>query len=209
MVRCLPPLSVCLSPTPTGSPALDVRRPPRTKHPHVLMPPSITPRVADFHDVQGHVVYRIVTLASTADGSYEIPTYRRYSDFVKLHAELRRLGGLPLPSTFPVPKRLFHPTRALEKRQHQLQAYLAQCSSRVVDATVPSASLATLCRFLDLEGALIGRARMLYYSQTHGYVTSGGLPPSGIPSIPGAPVGVTNNAKNAQRNANAPPQPLV
>ena len=187
LVRCVPPLRACLSPSPMGAPALDVRRPPRTKPPRVLMPPSITPRVADFHDVQGHVVYRIVTLASTAEGSYEIPTYRRYSDFVKLHAELRRLGGLPLPSTFPVPKRLFHPTRALEKRQHQLEVYLAQCSSRVVDATVPSAALTTLCRFLDLEGALIGRARMLYYSQAHDLVTSGGLPPPGIPSIPETP----------------------
>jgi len=130
------------------------------------VPPRITPRVADFHDHRGHTVYRIVTTADTADGTFNVPAFHRYSDFLELHRELRRSGGLKdrLPRTFPVPKCLFHPKRVKEDRQVALQAYLRECSTHVIGASAPTAALAALCNFLDLEGTLINRTRTLYYS---------------------------------------------
>ena len=87
--------------------------------------PTITVRVADFCEVDGHTSYRLVTQATTAEGTFHVSAHHRYSDFRRLHTALR--GELVLSHAFPVPKRLIHTQRVKQARQRALQEYLKGC----------------------------------------------------------------------------------
>ena len=111
--------------------------------------PTITVRVADFCEVDGHTSYRLVTQATTAEGTFHVSAHHRYSDFRRLHTALR--GELVLSHAFPVPKRLIHTQRVKQARQRALQEYLKGCTTRAIESfAAPSRALAFLYRFVDL-----------------------------------------------------------
>jgi len=155
-VRCLPPppppppLPQSLPTLPELSlPALPSTRMSRVCMGALSPRPTITVRVADFCEVDGHTRYRLVTQATTAEGTFHVSAHHRYSDFRRLHTALR--NELVMPHAFPIPKRIIHTQRVKQARQHALQEYLKGCTTRAIDSfAAPSRALVHLYRFVDL-----------------------------------------------------------
>ena len=77
-----------------------------------------------------HVFYLVQSGVVAPGGrTLRFEVWRRFNDFVSLHASTYLMLGLPSP--FPVKKRMFHGDAIRQERALQLQAYL--CVSAAAD----------------------------------------------------------------------------